>query len=215
MNKAAGAALIMTALFLPGCGRYSYPPSEVIFEDVYYFEGMENMEFDFRADSTLTVSQKGIYELEKDGGGEAVVRICLDDISRELPEDYNFTEYTARREDGHIILTFTSEEFSLDTNPMKLTPLQGEDGLLSGKRFDGTYQIGEDGDSYQYIFKEDGSAVLQVKEYYNAQKDGSLVLADHAGRTNYMYESSGDTLVIKNRKGELILALVKKAGADE
>ena len=33
---------------------------------------------------TLTVSQKGIYELEKDGGGEAVVRICLDDISREL-----------------------------------------------------------------------------------------------------------------------------------
>ena len=214
MYKVTGMVIILAMIFLPGCAKQKYPPSEVIFEDVYYFEGMENMEFDFRADSTLTVSQKGIYELKENGEGDPVVRICLDDISRELPDDYNFTEYLAHREGGHIILTFTSEEFSLDTNPMKLTPLSGKDGLLSGKQFDGTYQIGEDGDSYQYIFKEDGTVVLQVKEYYDARKDGNITLADHAGRTKYVYEASGDTLVIKNRKGEPVLNLVKKAGVD-
>lgn len=215
MYKVSGMAILLAMVFLSGCAKQKYPPSEVILEGEYSLEGMENMEFDFRADSTLTVSQNGVYELGKNGEGDTLVRICLDDISRELPEDYSFTEYLAREEDGHIILTYTSEEFSLDTNPMKLTPLEGKNGLLSGDLFDGSYQIGEDGDSYQYRFREDGTVVLQVKESYYAKKDGSITLADHAGRTKYSYEASENTLVLKNRKGETVLNLVKKADADE
>lgn len=214
MNKVAGMVMLMAVLFLCGCGRQSHKPSEVIFDDVYYFEGMENMEFVFRADSTLTVSQKGIYELSENEEGEAIVRICLDDISRELPEDYNFADYMIRRERGHVLMTYTSEEYMLDIKPMALFHLSGKDGLLSGKPFDGTYQIGADGDSYQYIFGEDGTIIMRVNEYYNAQKDGNMTLTDYAGSTKYTYEASEDTLLIKNKKGATILTLLKKAGQD-
>ena len=214
MNKATALIMITAAFFIFGCGRGKYPPSEVIFEAVYHLEDAENMEFVFDADSILTVSQRGIYELDESEEGEAVLRICLDDLDRELPEDYNFTEYLVREEEGHMILTFRTEEFNLDTNPMLLFPLKGEDGLLSGALFDGTYQIGEDGDSYQYIFGRDGSVILRVEEYYYAGKNGNMTLKDHAGSTKYLYEASEDTLVIKNRKGEPILNLEKEAGQD-
>lgn len=214
MNKVTALILITAALFFSGCGQGKYPPSEVVFEDVYHLQDAENMEFAFGADSMLTVSQKGIYELGENGEGDVTLRICLDDTSRELPEDYNFSEYLVRREEGHIILTFTTEEFNLDANPMLLFSLRGEDGLLSGEPFDGAYQIGEDGDSYQYIFRKDGSVVLRVEEYYYAGKDGRMTLKDHAGSTKYQYEVSGDMLVIKNRKGESVLTLEKEEAQD-
>ena len=212
MNKATSQAIITAALFFAGCGRGKYPPSEVTFEAVYHLEDAENMEFVFGADSTLTVSQTGVYELSENEEGEVILRICLDDTSRELPEDYNFTEYLVRKEDGHVILTFTTEEFNLDTNPMILYPLNGRDGLLSGDAFDGSYQIGGDGDSYQYIFAEDGSVVLQVEEYYYAGKNGRMTLKDHAGSTKYLYEATENTLTIKNRRGEPVLNLEKDTG---
>ncbi len=214
MKKGMAAAMLTAALCLCGCGGGKLPPSEVVFTDVYHLADAENMKFDFRADSTLTVSQKGIYELNETEDGDAVLRICLDDTGRELPEDYNFTEYLVREEDGHLILTFTTEEFNLDANPMLLFWLKGEDGLLSGSPFRGAYQIGEDGDSYQYIFEEDGSVVLQVEEFYYAGKDGRMTLRDHAGSTKYLYETSEDGLIIKNRKGEPVLSLEKEDGAE-
>ena len=214
MNKVTALIMISAALVFAGCGKGKYQPSEVVFEDVYHLQDAENMEFAFGADSTLVVSQRGIYELDENEEGEVILRICLDDIGRELPEDYNFTEYLVRAEDGHVILTFTAEEFNLDANPMLLFPLKGEDGLLSGNVFDGSYQIGEDGDSYQYIFGKDGSVILQVEESYYAGKDGRMTLKDHAGSTKYLYEASEDTLTIKNRKGETVLSLEKKAGQD-
>ena len=215
MKKGTVMALTTSVLLISGCTGKQYPPSEVLFEGTYRLEDAENMSFTFGADSTLTVSQNGIYELEEREDGETVLRICLDDTIRELPEDYNFTEYLVHREDDHLILTFTTEEFNLDANPMLLFPLKGKDGLLHGEYFDGTYQIGEDGDSYQYIFGEDGSVALQVEEYYYADGEGRMTLRDHAGSTRYQYESSEDTLLIKNRKGETVLDLYKRTEPDE
>lgn len=210
MKKGTAAAMMAVTLCFCGCGKGKLPPSEVVFEDVYHLADAENMKFEFRADSTLTVSQKGIYELDENEDGDVVLRICLDDTGRELPEDYNFTGYLVRREDGHLVLTFTTEEFNLDANPMLLFSLGGEDGLLSGSPFCGSYQIGEDGDSYQYIFEEDGTVVLQVEEFYYAGKDGQMTLRDHAGSTKYLYETSENRLIIKNRKGEPVLTLEKE-----
>ena len=206
--------LLAVILMLSGCGTGKFRKSEVIFSDTYYLEDTDNMEFVFSDDSTLTVRQKGIYELAESEEGEAVVRICLDDISRELPEDYNFTEYLIREADTHITLTFTTEEFNLDANPMKLFLLEGEDGLLSGEYFDGTYQIGEGGESYQYIFEKDGSIAMRVEERYYADQKGKMTLSDHAGSTKYLYETNGDTLILKNMKGDAVLILIKEEDFD-
>lgn len=206
--------LLAVILMLSGCGTGKFRKSEVIFSDTYYLEDADNMEFVFSDDSTLTVRQKGIYELAESEEGEAVVRICLDDISRELPEDYNFTEYLIREADTHITLTFTTEEFNLDANPMLLFFSGGEDGLLSGEYFDGTYQIGEENASYLYMFEKDGSITMRVNERYYADRQGNMTLSDHASSTRYLYEAAADTLIIKNMKEEAILNLKKETESD-
>ena len=49
---------------------------------------------------------------------QPIVRICLDDTKRELPEDYNFTEYLVTEEKGAVLLTLSTEEFDLESKPM-------------------------------------------------------------------------------------------------
>ncbi len=205
--------LFFALLGLSGCGGGKFRDSKVIFEGTYYLEDTENMKFVFSEDSTLTVMQEGIYEMTENEEGEPVIRICLDDISREMPEDYGFTEYRMREADDSVALTYTTDAFQLDENPMLLFHLEGEDGLLLGACFDGTYQIGEGGESYQYIFEKDGGITMQVEERYYADK-GKLTLTDHAGSTHYLYEASEDTLMIRNRKEELIMTLRKEAESE-
>lgn len=209
MNRKTGILFIMaSAVWLSGCGS-KYQDTKVVIDDVYRLDGAENMKFTFSEDSTLTVRQKGIYELEKNETGELMVRICLDDISRELPEDYNYTDYLLEDKGRYVELTLTTDEFDLDVKPMLLFPLKGTDGILSGTYFNGTYQIGSENDSYQYIFKEDGQVTMQVKQYYYA--DGKMMkFSDYAGSTDYIYEMSEDTLILKNKKEEPILTLLKE-----
>ncbi len=210
MSRMINLLLLAVILLLSGCGKQKYPVSEVIFEDRYSLEGAENMEFVFSKDSTLVVRQWGIYELKENASGEAVVRVCLDDIDRELPEDYNFSEYLIREEKEHIVLTYISEELDGDSNSMRLYFLDGDDGLRSDAAFDGAYQIGEDGDSYQYIFEKDGSITMQIAEHYYADHD-HMILVDHAGSTEYLYEKSDDVLILKNMNEEPILTLIKES----
>lgn len=203
------ASFLGTALFASGCGAgEEYPESEILFDGTYRLEGADNMEFTFGDDSTLTVWQEGLYRFgEREG--EPVVSICLDDTSRELPEDYAFTDYRLKQEGRRTILTYVSDEFSLDASPMVLVPLKGEDGLLSGSAFDGTYQIGEDGDSYQYIFKEDGGVIMQVRGHYFA--DGTrMTLSDHAGSTDYLYEETGQGMTLMNQESEPVFVLIRQ-----
>ena len=63
--------LLAVILMLSGCGTGKFRKSEVIFSDTYYLEDADNMEFVFSDDSTLTVRQKGIYELTENEEGEA------------------------------------------------------------------------------------------------------------------------------------------------
>ena len=210
MHKKMGMLFWVVVLVLSGCSGGRYPASKILLEGEYRLESTDNMNFIFSKDSTLLVLQKGIYELAETAAGEPMLRICLDDISRELPEDYNFTEYLLRKEEDHMVLTYTSEGFNLDTNPMRLYPLEGEDGLRSGVLFDGAYQIGEDGDSYQYIFEESGAVTMQVREHYYADQR-QMILSDHAGRNVYLYDRTEDMLVLKNKKEEPILTLHKIA----
>lgn len=209
MGRIMNLLLLTVILLMSGCGRERYPVSELIFEDRYSLEGAENMDFIFSKDSTLVVRQRGIYELSKNASGDPIVRICLDDISRELPEDYNFTDYLIREEKDHIALTYTSEEFDMDSGSMQLYLLEGEDGLRSDGMFDGIYQIGEDGDSYQYVFEKNGDITMQIKERYYADQE-HMILVDHAGSTEYLYEQSEDKLILKNMKEEPILTLIRE-----
>lgn len=203
-----GIMLLIGMVALSGCkSQERHPESEVIFEETYRLEGTDNMEFTFAKDSTLTVLQKGVYELKENEEGKPIVRICLDDINRELPEDYSYTEYLLSQDGKNTVLTFISEEFSLDSSPMILVPLEGKDGLLTGKQFAGSYQIGKDGDSYQYVFEEDGSVTMRIEEYYYA--DGTkMILSDHAGSTEYLYEETAEGITIKNIENEPVLELV-------
>ena len=108
-----------------------------------------------------------------------------------------------------MLLTFTTEEFDLDSEPMVLFWLNGEQGLSSDSYFEGTYQIGEDGDSYQYLFHKDGSITMQVTERYFADEE-QVTLIDYAGSTKYLYEKSEDTLILKNMQKEPVLTLQQK-----
>lgn len=210
MQKKVGALMVLMLgmTVLTGCGEEdNYPKSEVIIDETYKLDGTDNMEFAFSKNSTLTVLQEGIYELKTNAEGKPMVRICLDDISRELPEDYGFTEYLLQEDGGNTVLTFTSEEFSLDTSPMILVPLKGKDGLLEGENFDGTYQIGRDGDSYQYIFEKDGTVTMKIKQHYYADKT-KMTLSDDASTTEYYYEETEGKLILKNMQNEPVLELV-------
>lgn len=213
MKKMPGIMLLSATMIWSGCGTERYLPSEVVFEDVYHLEDADNIEFTFSKDSTLEVLQKGVYELAENESGELIVRICLDDIHRELPEDYNFTEYQIKEADEYIELVLLEEKFNLDTNPMKLFPAKGTNGLMLGEYFSGSYQIGESRGSYQYIFEKDGKVTMQIKIHYNADEE-QLTLSDHAGSTKYLYESSEDTLLIKNIEGEPILNLLKQTESE-
>lgn len=208
MLRLASLAVLTMTLFLAGCGGAKNPVSEVIFQDAYRLKGAENMEFHFTKDSSLYVWHTGIYELGENEDGKPIVRICLDDTKRELPEDYNFTEYLVTEEKWAVLLTLSTEEFDLESKPMELYLLNGEHGLLENSNFDGTYQIGHDGDSYQYIFQKDGSIAMQITERYFADKT-QMTLIDHAGSANYLYEATDDMLVLKNKDGEPVLTLLK------
>ncbi len=214
MNRSTGMLIMITmTILLSGCVNGRFQTTKVRIDGVYRLEDADNMEFTFSENSTLVVLQKGIYELEENEEGEPVVRICLDDISRELPEDYSFTDYLLEDGGEYVALTLTTDEFDLDANPMLLFLLKGTDGLLSGAYFDGIYQIGREGDSYQYIFQKDGQVTMQIKQYYYA--DGKEIkLSDHAGSTEYLYELSEDKLILKNQKEEPILTLLKAAEED-
>ncbi len=212
MGKGSAVFLILgflCAMLLSGCGSSEeYPKSEIIFEGEYVLEGTENIEFIFYKDSTLKVVQSGVYEFSKGENGN-LLRICFDDTSRELPEDYSYTDYQVEQKGRYVYLTFFSENVEEEQQPMMLKLLSGTDGLAGGEYFTGTYQIGRDGDSYQYIFSEDGTVVLQIKERYYA-KDDSLTLSDDSGSTDYKYELTDEQMKINNLMGETILSLRKK-----
>ena len=208
------AGLLLGLAVLTGCGVSGRnPESEVTWEGTYRLQGADNMEFTFASDSTLTVCQSGVYELVSQGG-RPVVRICLDDTARELPEDYSYTDYLVEEQDEELLLTYTSEEFDLDQSPMTLVPLKGKNGLTGRKFFEGSYQIGDSGDSYQYMFHKDGTMAMQIKETYFADGE-QITLADHTGKTAYRYEDTNQTLILSDQQGKPILVLEKPSVAEQ
>lgn len=214
MVRVAGVVVLSMMLFLSGCSGKRILASKVVFDGVYCPNHTENMEFHFTEEGSLCVWQTGIYEFGKDEEGKPILRICMDDIDRELPEDYNFSEYLITEKEESVWLTFTTEELNLESEPMVLFWLKGEKGLSNDSFFEGTYQIGEDGDSYQYLFHKDGSITMQITERYYADEK-QVTLIDHAGSTKYLYESSKDTLVLKNMKEEPVLTLMKQPKTNE
>ncbi len=209
MVRVAGMVVLSMMLFLSGCSGKKILASKVVFDGVYCPNHIENMEFHFTKEGNLFIWQTGIYEFAENEEGKPMIRICMDDIKRELPEDYNFSEYLITQEENSVLLTFTTEEFDLDSEPMVLFWLNGEQGFSSDSYFEGTYQIGEDGDSYQYLFHKDGSITMQVTERYFADEE-QVTLIDYAGSTKYLYEKSEDTLILKNMQKEPVLTLQQK-----
>ncbi|MBO5303159.1 MAG: hypothetical protein J6A92_03820 [Lachnospiraceae bacterium] len=209
MKQWLAKAIVMVSIVLfTGCGFLEeYTKSEVVLDGEYKLENVDNMTFSFKEKSRLIVRQTGIYEFAENAEGKLVVRICLDDISRELPEDYSFTEYLVQKNGLYTELVYTSAEFDLDTSPMVFVPVKGKDGLLTGDYFTGTYQIGTESDSYQYKFQKDGTLTMQINQQYYADEE-KVTLSDSAGSTEYLYEKTEESLVLKNKKEEPILVLL-------
>lgn len=201
-------------LGMTGCtgAKDDRKPSEIIFEGTYKVDGVDNMEFIFSKNSTLKMNQWGVYEMTKDEEGGQIVRLCLDDTSRELPEDYNFMEYKVTEKRNSVELTYLPAEDAetpIEVKPMELVLLKGKDGLKKQKKFSGTYQIGTGGDSYRYVFSKDGSINIQVNEHYYADKT-TITLYDYAGTTEYLYQQEEDIFTLKNQQGDIIFELVKQ-----
>ena len=92
---------------------------------------------------------------------------------------------------------------------MALRLLKGTEGISGGKPFSGTYQIGREGNDYQYIFSEDGTVLMEINEYYYIEGE-KLTLSDSSGSTDYRYELTEEQITINNLLGETILSLEKK-----
>lgn len=202
-------------ILLSGCGKsQEHPISQVILEGEYRVEGVENINFTFYKDSTLKVEQSGIYEFGKNSHGKSILKICFDDITRELPEDYNYTEYLVEWDRRYVYLTLDADssgdlEQEEKQKPMALRLLKGTEGISKGEPFSGTYQIGRQGSDYQYIFSQDKSVLMQIHEYYYIQGE-KLTLSDSSGSTDYKYELTDNQIKINNLLGEKILSLEKK-----
>ncbi|MDE6905167.1 MAG: hypothetical protein K2P76_09595 [Lachnospiraceae bacterium] len=202
-------------ILLSGCGKsQEHPISKVILEGQYGVEGVENIIFTFYKDSTLKVEQSGIYEFGKNSQGKNILKICFDDITRELPEDYNFTEYLVDWDRRYVYLTLDVEpagdsEQEEKPKPMALRLLKGTEGISKGEPFSGTYQIGGEGSDYQYIFSKDGRVLMEIYEYYYIEEE-KLTLSDSSGSTDYTCVLSENQIKINNLLGENILSLIKK-----
>lgn len=197
------------ALLICGCGSAKkHPASQVILEGEYIHKGMDNIVFTFSEDSTLKVVQSGVYEFGKNSEGKSILKICFDDISRELPEDYNYTCYRIEHDRRYVYLTLDIEEEE-SPKPMALRLLKGTEGISKGELFSGTYQIGREGNDYQYIFSEDGTVLMEIHEYYYIEGE-KLTLSDSSGSTDYKYELTETEFTINNLLGETILSLEKQ-----
>ena len=202
-------------IFLSGCGKsQEHPASQVILEGEYRVEGVENIVFTFYKDSTLKVEQSGIYSFGENSQGKDLLKMCFDDTSRELPEDYSFTEYLVEWDRRYVYLTLNGD-FSGNTEPeekpkpMALRFLKGTEGISQGRPFSGTYQIGRAGSDYLYIFSEDETVLMQIHENYYMEGE-KLTLSDSSGSTDYKYELSENQIKINNLLGEYVLSLIKK-----
>lgn len=200
---------------LSGCGKSrENPPSQVILEGEYKVEGVENIVFTFYDDSTLKVEQSGIYDFDKNSQGKDLLKMCFDDTSRELPEDYNFTDYLVECDRRYVYLTLdTDQTWNLEPEekpkPMALRLLKGSEGISKGRPFSGTYQIGREGSDYLYIFSKDKTVLMQIHENYYIEGE-KLTLSDSSGSTDYKYELTENQVKINNLLGENILSLIKK-----
>lgn len=197
------------AIGIIGCGRAKEerPVSQVIIEGEYRQKGTDNIDFIFTRDSTLRVVQSGVYDFGKNSDGQDILRMCFDDISRELPEDYNYTNYVIESDRRYVYLTLDGAKG--DAKPMALRLLKGTEGISRGELFSGTYQIGGEGNDYQYIFSEDGTVLMEINEYYYIEGE-KLTLSDSSGSTDYRYELTEEQITINNLLGETILSLEKK-----
>lgn len=205
LTKAVGLIFL---LLVTGCGSIrSIAESPESLDGEYKVDNVDNITFFFENRRFLTVQQSGIYELAENEAKEPVVRICLEDIDRVMPEDYSFSEYVMKKDRMYTTLTFCSELQGKTEETVDLIFINGTDGLLGRKPFEGTYQIGVEGDDYQYQFKEDGTLILQVEQRYYAE-DKSVTLTDAFGKTAYIYEKNEAGLELKNQMGETVLQLV-------
>ena len=198
----------LCAAGITGCGKArEHPASQVIIEGEYRQKGIDNIDFIFSRDSTLKVVQSGVYGFGENSDGEDILKMCFDDTSRELPEDYNYTNYVIESDRRYVYLTLDMAEE--DIKPMALRLLKGTEGISEGEPFSGTYQIGGEGNDYQYIFSEDGTVLMEINEYYYIEGE-KLTLSDSSGSTDYRYELTEEQITINNLLGETILSLEKK-----
>lgn len=203
------------AICLSGCGKSrEHPPSQVILEGEYKVEGVENIVFTFYKDSTLKVEQSGIYAFGENSQGKDLLKMCFDDTSRELPEDYSFTEYLVEWDRRYVYLTLDMDSFGdaepeEKPKPMALRFLKGTEGISQGRPFSGTYQIGRAGSDYLYIFSENETVLMQIHENYYIEGE-KLTLSDSSGSTDYKYELTEKQVKINNLLGENVLSLIKK-----
>lgn len=212
--KKKNALFLITGFFcvllLAGCSREKeYPGTKVVLEGEYVLDDMENINFTFSKNSTLRVVQSGVYEFARNSDGKMTLRMCYADASRELPEDYSYSDYVVEQKGKEVYLTFFSASVQEEEHPVILKKIKGTDGLAKGELFSGTYQIGESENSYRYIFFEDGTVEMQINEHYYAEGE-KITLSDDFGSTDYKYELSGERLEIKTLTGENVLSLIKK-----
>ena len=123
--------------------------------------------------------------------------MCFDDTSRELPEDYSFTEYLVEWDRRYVYLTLNGD-FSGNTEPeekpkpMALRFLKGTEGISQGRPF-----------------SEDETVLMQIHENYYMEGE-KLTLSDSSGSTDYKYELTENQIKINNLLGENVLSLIKK-----
>lgn len=197
---------------MTGCqntGGRAIKPSEVTFEGVYKQEGVDNVEFLFAEDSTLQMNQHGIYELKQNKDGSTVVRLCFDDISRELPEDYNYMDYDVLEMGKRLKLTYITQDESIDVEPIELVLLKGKNGLLGKEYFNGTYGIAIGSNGFHYVFEKDGTVHMQVNQNYYADKT-TMEIYDDLGSTDYLYQEQNGRFTLKNKQGDIIFELIKQ-----
>lgn len=150
----------------------------------------------------------GQYDLETDGDGNPLLVLCY---YASTEDEQAAIDTYAIRENGdgtYSRCKYTEGEEPDFTDAVTLTPEEGEDKILSGEKFDGTYYSSEN--TYLSL-KGDGTFSLGVRMKYAAdKKQFELIGADSSVIYTYETDKDQDNITLKNEDGQTVMELKRE-----
>lgn len=149
----------------------------------------------------------GQYSTETDESGNQLLKLVYytDTDAQEAADTYAIR----KNEDGtYDRCKYTDGETPDFSDAVTMTSEEGEDGILSGNAFEGTYYTSE---NTYLILRQDGSFTLGVRMKYAADKKQFEMIGSGSSVVyNYETDKDQDHIVLTNEDGKTVMDLERE-----